>query len=754
MTSPIRRCSLKGKAIATASDSDNSSSPRLLGPRAITLGGMVLRPTSADLAELNENERSIVQFSLELEEREASGQADVDDAAEEVLPSSQPEELPPTTKDKAAAEKEISLHLADLLPMRWAGADFEFDEEIDPEKERRLSVKKNHFPTRSTFKSVRRLVLQTNPPAGFSFLIPADNQRPWTPPAGYACVYVSWFTNCSLWWPLLEFLTTYCHRRTIALGQYTANRIRILVTLTVLAAELGISMSVRLFKELTTPSITAKMRFFYGKMVPKYNVITGKPSKVNFWNRAYFYIKINDASFEDPSIVLNGYFNANIDRLSKWSQGGTESFLEEVEAIRTLSHQHWPDISEARIQAALKRISRATDSSPSRNPRMGKVNLASLPSYADTIGTPVHGGGSPDTGRPVKRRRPTSTEEETDRSGPTRSPLTEGPIENADDISQQQGLLREELPLLSLAVSMGAATADEMPLGEQSVIPQAIEVHDEQAVEADTTNREEVVGYPHVVDFRYQHTSVPFVEDSEAPARLFRQIQLKRKGMPELKELLQSNRYREMTRAGVFANLMVRDYEAKLKAQDEKITSKTGALKNKRREIAELAYKCGSYEEQIGTLTAERVAAVENSEALSKELEELKALKGGLETRCHNLEQENAEILSRFETTTRRLRESREHEVRKERLRVESILKNQIAPTYEKMHQFVEEQPSIQSKLTLYSQAKGIRESSIPRVYRWRRFFNRLRPMRRSTMENSKEWKSSKPRRSILLRLE
>ncbi|KAF8106159.1 hypothetical protein N665_0146s0005 [Sinapis alba] len=152
-------------------------------------------------------------------------------------------------------------------------------------------------------------------------------------------------------------------------------------------------------------------------------------------------------------------------------------------------------------------------------------------------------------------------------------------------------------------------------------------------------------------------------------------------------------------------------YEAKLKAQDEKIASKTGSLKKKRKEIAELAYKCGSYEEQIGPLNAEKIEAAECAKALSKELEELKALNGGLKTRCHNLEQENAEILLRFETTTRRLRESREHEVRKERLRIESILKNQIVPAYDKMRQFVEEQPSIQSKLALYSQAKGIRES-------------------------------------------
>ncbi|KAF8118647.1 hypothetical protein N665_0003s0022 [Sinapis alba] len=671
MSSPIRRCSLKGKAIATASDSEYDSSPRLLGPRAITLGGMAPRPTSDDFAALNENERSVIQFSLGLDEREASGQAAVDDAIEEMIPSSQPEQLPPTAKDKTAPEKEISLHLADLLPMRWTGTNFEFDEEIDPEQERRLSVKKNqrwenHFPTRSTFKSVRRLVLQTNPPAGFSFLIPADHQRPWTPPARCACVYESWFTNCSLWWPLPEFLTTYCHQRRIALGQYTANGIRILVTLTVLAAELGISMSVRLFEELTTPSITAKTGFFYGNMFPKYNVITGKPSKVHFWNRAYFYVKINDASFQDPSIVLNGYFNANI----------------------------------------------ATDSSPSRNPRMGKINLASLPSYADNIRTPVLGDDLPGSGRPAKRRRSATAEEEISRSSPTRSPLTEEPQQDVEDASRFEGLGDEEVLVLSPTIP---ATATEMPTDEHPVGPQMVETRCEEHTEPALAGQEEEIGYPHVMDFQYRHLSVPFVEDNEAPARLFRQIQLKRRGMPELEQLSQGNRYREMTRAGALffgsANLMVRDYEAKLKAQDEKIASKTGALKKKRKEIVELACKCGSYEEQIGVLNDDKIEAAERAEALSKELEKLKALNGGLETRCQNLEQENAEILARFETTTRRMRESRELEVKRERLKVESTLKNQIAPVYDKMRQFVEEQPLIQSKLALYSQAKGIRES-------------------------------------------
>ncbi|KAF8108590.1 hypothetical protein N665_0107s0012 [Sinapis alba] len=662
MTSPIRRCSQKGKAVATDSESESTGSPLIRRPRAITLGGMDNpRPTSADLASLDFAERDI-----QLTEIQAEGP--IDGGLDSVV------------KEKTSAEKEVDFALADFLPMKWNGTVFEFDEEIDPDQERTLSTKKkqnwaNHLPTKSSFKSVRRLIFQTNPPAGFSFLIPADHQRPWTPPSGYACVYESWFVNSSLWWPLPEFLTTYCNRRKIALGKYTANGIRILVTLTVLAAELGIKMSVRLFEELTTPSITAKTGFFYGKMVPKYNVITGKPSKVNFWNHRYFYVKINEASFEDPTIILNGYFNSNINRISKWSQGGSESFLEEVEAIRTLSHQHWPDISEARIQAALKRINRAeipTEASIHLRQRpMGKLNLSALPSYADTIGTPEHGMGSTDVGRPIPEERRGDDQGE-------QHPSAEMPAESAD-----------------MAIT-------KMPMTEHPSQPPPEDAVQGSQLEGrvQVTHGEEVE-YPHVIDFKYRSIDVPFIEDHEAPARLFRQIKLKKRGMLQLDQLHQDSRYREMTRAGAMffgnANLMVRDYEAKLKAQEASLTAKTGSLKKKRKEIAE-----------EGNCRAE--LARSRNELLSAEIEALKAQKDLLDSRCLSLEQEKSELSANFEATTKRLRESREHEVKKERLRVESVLRQRVIPTYEKMGQFLGEQPEIQSRLALYSQAKGTRE--------------------------------------------
>ncbi|KAF8104084.1 hypothetical protein N665_0180s0004 [Sinapis alba] len=693
------------------------------------------RPTNADLAVLDDNERNVVRFSLELEDREATGHVPADNVEQENEPEPAQTFTPSTdvdsaNKDKTSAEKEISFALADFLPMQWAGTDFEFDQEIDPEQECILSAKKNQnlanrLPTKSSFKSVWKLIFQTSPPAGFSFLIPAEHQRPWTLPSEYACVYESWFINCSLWWPLPEFLTTYCFRRKIALGQYTANGIRIMVTLAVLAAELGIRMSVCLFEELMTPSITAKTGFFYGKMVPKYNVITGKLPKVNFWNHRYFYVKINEASFKDPSIILNGYFNSNIDRLGKWSQGGSQSFLEEVEAIKTLSHQHWTDISEARIQAALNRINRVETSteipSRSRRQRMGKLNLASLTSYVDTIGTPVHVGGASSDSRPAKRRTDSNVDKGVLHVSPSRSPPSERLEGHLDDRNQDP--LNKENPSFDPVGEAEATTTTEMPMEEHPVDPSVQEeTQGGQFQElAPATHGGEVVKYPHVIDFCYQSADVPFVKDHEALARLFRQIKLIRRGMPELDQLYQDSRYQEMTQAGAIffgnTNLMVRDYEAKLRAQDASLAVKTGSLKKKRKELAELAYKCSTFEGQINTLVAEKNEAVEQAELersrnelLSKELEELKAQNEGLDTRCRNLEQEKAEVEVAFETTTRRLRESREHEVRKERLRVEYTLTQQVAPVYEKMRQFIEEKASIQFQLALYSQAKGTRE--------------------------------------------
>ncbi|KAF8111886.1 hypothetical protein N665_0071s0025 [Sinapis alba] len=284
-----------------------------------------------------------------------------------------------------------------LTRVRRIPDDFQFDEEIDPDKEQRFSVKKNqkwenHLPTRSSFKSVRKIVLQTGPPAGFSFLIPASHQRSWTLHVGYACVYESWFNNCRIWWPLPECMTTYCSRRKIALGQYTANGIRIM---------------------LTTLSITAKIGFFYGKMVPKYNVITWKPSKVNFWNRLYFYMKINETSLK---ILISSQKVGS--RRFRFLPRVTRSY-QDVKSPALALYQRGPSRLEQNYSSRDSFFENSHIDNGQTQPR--------LPSFLCRVDRhPFHGQeGSSGGGRPAKWRRVSHPDEGAPNVSPRPSPPPE-----------------------------------------------------------------------------------------------------------------------------------------------------------------------------------------------------------------------------------------------------------------------------------------------------------------------------------------
>ena len=75
--------------------------------------------------------------------------------------------------------------------------------------------------------------------------------------------------------------------------------IRNAVMLMVMAADLDISMTVRVFEELTTTKAESDCLFSV-KMRPSYNVLTGHPRKTANWQRSYFYVRADEQSFEEP----------------------------------------------------------------------------------------------------------------------------------------------------------------------------------------------------------------------------------------------------------------------------------------------------------------------------------------------------------------------------------------------------------------------------------------------------------------------
>ncbi|KAL0801372.1 hypothetical protein Bca101_056548 [Brassica carinata] len=175
--------------------------------------------------------------------------------------------------------------------------------DLDPKFDRSHLAKEYDWgdvdSTHSDLEGVSSL-MEKSRASGVTFMIPTPDQRPWTPPVGYCCVYESFFGEDSrLWFPIPRLITSYCFRRGIALSQLMNGAVRIAVALMVMAAEIDVSMSVRVFEELTQTQ--PKPNGVYSvQMRSGLDILTSPRIKTKRWRRSYFYITVDEAGFEDP----------------------------------------------------------------------------------------------------------------------------------------------------------------------------------------------------------------------------------------------------------------------------------------------------------------------------------------------------------------------------------------------------------------------------------------------------------------------
>lgn len=81
--------------------------------------------------------------------------------------------------------------------------------------------------------------------------------------------------------------------------QLMIGAVRIAVTLMVMEAEIDVSMSVRVFEELTQTQ--PKPNGLFGvQMRVGLHILTGHPSGMKCWQRSYFYVMADNAAIEDP----------------------------------------------------------------------------------------------------------------------------------------------------------------------------------------------------------------------------------------------------------------------------------------------------------------------------------------------------------------------------------------------------------------------------------------------------------------------
>ncbi|XP_013589230.1 PREDICTED: uncharacterized protein At3g60930, chloroplastic-like [Brassica oleracea var. oleracea] len=216
----------------------------------------------------------------------------------------------------------------------------------------------NVFDSCSSHKTVKDL-LRRSGGAGVTYIIPSKGQRPWSPPIGYQCVYESYFgDHTKLWFPIPRLITSYAFRRDIAICQLLNGSLRIAVMLMVMAAEIDVSMSVRVFEELTFTKVEPH-GIFSVKMRSSYNVLSGHPNKTKDWQCSYFYVKSDEHAFsEPPGDDYRVLWNKTLVRHPN-TIAYPEKFFESAQAIAAHSHLRWPDLSREWIRRQEARIARA-----------------------------------------------------------------------------------------------------------------------------------------------------------------------------------------------------------------------------------------------------------------------------------------------------------------------------------------------------------------------------------------------------------
>jgi len=169
-----------------------------------------------------------------------------------------------------------------------------------------------HGKSFSTEDSLTAVFKFCRAPEGVEALIPEPHQRPSDCPEGYICLFESYFTEGGLWFPLPEFLTSYCSRRSIAFSQLSVASIRNAVGLVILAAEERLVVNLDLFEEVTSFSIGVKNPgMVCANSRRGFKIFYGATSRVRDWRKRFFFAKLSDVSVEDTNLSCVNIWNFN-----------------------------------------------------------------------------------------------------------------------------------------------------------------------------------------------------------------------------------------------------------------------------------------------------------------------------------------------------------------------------------------------------------------------------------------------------------
>ncbi|XP_013588778.1 PREDICTED: uncharacterized protein LOC106297044 [Brassica oleracea var. oleracea] len=132
--------------------------------------------------------------------------------------------------------------------------------------------------------------------------IPGEDERLWTVPDGWLCVYDFWFTEFYLWFRLPRLLLAYCDEHLIALAQLTPAAIRNIVVALFTAADIGVHMSLYFFERIAHITRCDKTDgAFYVSMKTGCGIVGERKRKTLCWIKKFIYVRIAPSSVPDVS---------------------------------------------------------------------------------------------------------------------------------------------------------------------------------------------------------------------------------------------------------------------------------------------------------------------------------------------------------------------------------------------------------------------------------------------------------------------
>ncbi|XP_013583359.1 PREDICTED: uncharacterized protein LOC106292307 [Brassica oleracea var. oleracea] len=502
--------------------------------------------------------------------------------------------------------------------------------------------------TESTFRSVSSLLKECGA-YGVEFIITRPDQRPWTPPIGFQCVYESFFQKDSrLWFPIPRLVTSYCVRRDIAMTQLMIGDMRIAVALMVMAAEIDVSMSVRSFEELTQTQPKSN-GLFAVQMRSGLHILTGHPSGTKLWQRSYFFVKANNAAFEDPPgksyrVLWSSDIVAHLNTI-----GPQDTFWKDVPKMVVLNQQTWASFDRQRISCQQKRIAKV-DWSPDvpcvtttgkrmKLPLMGHIPKA-YPSYSELLRTKL--------------------------KGESFSSMT---ASEGEDAEPQRSLAKE-------AVTGG---------GDVAASDSVVERTDVSTADAPNDS--------------------PFVSDPDACAELVRRIRGGAHLMPETSKLAFPNGFIASAQADVVAavrkNQLILDYELSLRRMASDFATAEATIESKDAEIEK--------SKRVAMDKAKEMIA-ERSRYHREHKQDagiIKDLEGELEAARSKIDRLEVEKTEEAEKRKRTMDHERQVHRRELTSEMSCIGAAAVADRFDKFRRYMVDRDKHEEKLVLHSQAFG-----------------------------------------------